>query len=87
MKLVGISFPKPVYKSDASGDIIEAGDTLGLRLHQSDTEGASGAVYQDVTVVSVENDGHTVHWDYLVTNVNPLDVAALDLDHNPVACP
>lgn len=89
MKLVGLTFPKPVYKSDASGNIIEVGDTLGVRLHQSDKNAPSGQVYLDLTVVAVGDQGRTVHWDYLASgeNVNPLDVAAIDVDHNPPACP
>ena len=87
MKLVGITFPKPIYKSDGSGSLIEAGDTLGLRLYQSDPSATAGDVYQDVTVVSVADQGRQVHWDFLTTNVNPLDVAAVDVDHNPPACP
>lgn len=83
---VKLAFTKPVYKSDASGDIVEVGDTVGLRLKQSASVG-DGADYVDVTLTYVGDDGREIGWDRLTTDVRPTDVAAVDVDHNPVACP
>lgn len=85
---VKLAFTKPVYKSDASGDIVEVGDTVGLRLKQSASVG-DGADYVDVTLTYVGDNGREIGWNRLAAgeDVRPTDVAAVDVDHNPVACP
>ena len=85
-RIVCASFQKPVYKSDASGNVIEVGDTLGVRLHQAEQPG-DGDIYDDVTVTHVQEDGRKVCWDALAESIEPVHVAGVDQDHNPPECP
>lgn len=85
-RIVGLHFDEIVRKSDASGDAIEVGDTLGLRLNQA-IEPGDGDVYDDVTVTHVQDGGRSVFWDAIAEAIEVDHVAAIDSDHNPVACP
>jgi hypothetical protein len=53
-------FFAPVYKGDASGDLIEAGDTLGIIL----ASGTDPLLTQNITVISVSENGHVIGWEY-----------------------
>ena len=77
-------FFQPVYKSDGSGDLIEAGDTLKALL------GAANGTrpIQNLTLSAVSEDGQTVYWEYDSGNnfTRSEDVVAVDPDHQ-ITCP
>ena len=77
---VTVTFNTPTGKGTPSKtpDLIEVGDTLTLTV-----KGGDGVEDdQAVTVTYVSNDGRTVGWDRMVTDVRPEDVKGRHYDHN-----
>jgi hypothetical protein len=77
--IMGKRFYLPVYKSDGSGDLIEAGDTLKALLHSAD----GTKPIRNLTLSAVGADGKEVFWEYDATNLytRSEDVFAVDPDH------
>jgi hypothetical protein len=77
-------FFQPVYKSDGSGDLIEAGDTLKALL------GAANGTrpIQNLVLSAVSEDAQTLYWEYDATNnfTRSEDVVGVDPDHQ-ITCP
>lgn len=73
------TFLLPVYKSDASGDLIAAGDTLKALLYSDDGIWKN----QNLTVASVSADGRTIGWERDSGNLYVVSgqVAAVHADH------
>lgn len=73
------TFHKPVYKGDASGDLIEVGDTVTLVLRDNSED--------DVTVVTVEKGARRIGWDLDANGIpRTEDVIAVGGEHQ-FPCP
>lgn len=68
-------FINPVYNSDGSGDLIEAGDTVGFILKDG--------TLIDIVLTAVSDDGRSLSWDQAAAADAPRkeDVRAVDGDH------
>jgi hypothetical protein len=76
----GRRFFDKVYKGDASGDLIEAGDTL--EVIKANSDGTRSV--QNITVLEVSADGFEVYWEYDAANLylRPEDVVGVGEAHN-----
>lgn len=77
-------FFQPVYKGDGSGDLVEAGDTVGIILNSK----TDPLRTQDIVLASVSENGHVLCWEYDATNqyVRPQDIHSVAPAHQWV-CP
>lgn len=75
----GRRFFDVVYKGDASGNVIEAADTL--EVIKANSDGTRSV--QNITVAAVSADGKEVFWEYDAGNLylRPEDVVGVGPDH------